>query len=590
MTEPSAPAHRIDSVYLATLAGLAIIYFAAAKFGLSLAFATKQVTAVWPPTGIALVALLLFGYRLWPAVYIGAFLANAASDEPFAVAAGIAAGNTLAAVVGVFLLRRILGFDNALERTRDVLGLVLTALVSTTVSATSGVVSLALGGIVPWSTFASVLWVWWVGDTLGILVISPLLLTCISRPRLMWQGWRLGECVALFVGLITVSYIVFSAQMVKSTYQLEYAAFPFLIWAALRFGLRETVSAATIVSGVAIWGAIHDAGPFGIGTLDERLVLLDTFVAVTEVTALLLGAVATEWRQSEDRLRRAHDELELRVHQRTADLAHANTELREVNEQLSRRTKEAAQKSEEVEAFVYVVSHDLRAPLVNLQGFSKELETSCRELEDKIRTAVISAPVRTDIAAIGQDISSSLRYISASTAKFQRLIDALLVLSRSGRQEYRADEIDVGAIVGTTVDTLRQSIETSGATIVVDSLPAATGDVTGVGQIFANLIGNAVKYLHSTRRGRIEVGGEAQNGMTHYWVRDNGAGIPASAHRRLFQVFQRFHPDLAPGEGMGLAIVKRIVERHGGNVWAESQQDVGTTFHLTLPSAATRKG
>ena len=149
MTEPSAPAHRIDSVYLATLAGLAIIYFAAAKFGLSLAFATKQVTAVWPPTGIALVALLLFGYRLWPAVYIGAFLANAASDEPFAVAAGIAAGNTLAAVVGVFLLRRILGFDNALERTRDVLGLVLTALVSTTVSAIGGVTSLALGGIVP---------------------------------------------------------------------------------------------------------------------------------------------------------------------------------------------------------------------------------------------------------------------------------------------------------------------------------------------------------------------------------------------------------------------------------------------------------
>src|SRR5439155_25466305 len=107
----------------------------------------------------------------------------------------------------------------------------------------------------------------------------------------------------------------------------------------------------------------------------------------------------------------APTELKLRVAQRRADLAHANTELREVNEQLSRRTKEAAQKSEEVEAFVYVVSHDLRAPLVNLQGFSKELATSCRELDAKIRTAAISAPVQTDIAAIGQDISSSLRYI-----------------------------------------------------------------------------------------------------------------------------------------------------------------------------------
>src|SRR5205814_2409479 len=127
------------------------------------------------------------------------------------------------------------------------------------------------------------------------------LLTCISRPRLMWQGWRLGECVALFVGLITVSYIVFSAQMVKSTYQLEYAAFPFLIWAALRFGLRETVSAATMVSGLAIWGAVHDSGPFATGTLDQRLILLDTFVAVIEVTALLLGAVTAERQESRDR-------------------------------------------------------------------------------------------------------------------------------------------------------------------------------------------------------------------------------------------------------------------------------------------------
>src|SRR5207302_551703 len=136
---------------------------------------------------------------------------------------------------------------------------------------------------------------------------------------------------------------------------------------------------------------------------------------------------------------------------------------------------------------------------------------------------------------------------------------------------------------GATVDSLRQSIEKSGAMVSIQSLPPAVGDATAIGQVFANLLGSALNYLEPNREGRIEVGGETSGGEAHYWVRDNGSGIPESVRPRLFQVFQRFHPKLASGEGMGLAIVKRAVERHGGKVWAESQVGVGTTFHLTLP-------
>jgi signal transduction histidine kinase len=120
--------------------------------------------------------------------------------------------------------------------------------------------------------------------------------------------------------------------------------------------------------------------------------------------------------------------------------------------------------------------------------------------------------------------------------------------------------------------------------VTVDALPGALGDVTAIGQVFSNLISNALKYQQPGRPGRIGIGGKYEDGVAHYWVRDNGVGIPASAEQRLFQVFQRFHPDLAPGEGMGLAIVKRIVERHGGKVWAEGEEGVGTTFNVTLPS------
>ena len=579
MRSQSTTPKRFGVKYVAIAIAISLIYFAAAKFGFLLAFATRQVTAIWPPTGIAFVAYVIFGYRAWPGVFAGAFLANALSSEPLATAAGIALGNTLPGLIAVFLLGKLGGFERSLERFRDVLGLsMIAAAVSCTVSATNGVANLALGGIIPWRAFGSVWWVWWVGDALGVLLVSPLLLTWFAKPRLGWTGWRLIEFTALFVSLAAVCQIAFSGQIVKTTalFRFEYAVFPFIIWAALRFGQREAASAAVLISAVAIWGAIHDRGPFATGTLDERLILLDVFIAITAVTALTLGAITTERLEAEHNLQQAHDKLEVRVRERTAELAEAN--------------KELAKKNEEVEAFVYIVSHDLRAPLVNLQGFSRELEFSCRDLRQSPEFAALpsSNGANRIHAILNRDIPDSLHYITASITKFQRLIDALLTLSRYGRQEYRSEEVDVRGVVEATLDSVRQSIESSGAYIVVGPIPKAKGDATALGQVVSNLVGNALKYLQPGRQGHIEIGGETETENMHLWIRDNGSGIPASAQGRLFQVFQRFHPELAPGDGMGLAIVKRVVDRHGGKVWAESEEGVGTTFHVLLPSADTR--
>jgi PAS domain S-box-containing protein len=284
----------------------------------------------------------------------------------------------------------------------------------------------------------------------------------------------------------------------------------------------------------------------------------------------------TERKRATEQLRALNEELEQRVAERTAALASANVVLE--------------QKNEEVEAFVYIVSHDLRAPLVNIQGFASEILRSCGSLEETLRSAVLRPDIETAVLTIlRQDIAGALTYISASTTKFQRLIDTLLLLSRTGKQELRLEEANVRAIVETTISSLRQTIQSGGAEVLVETLPGITGDVTAIGQVFSNLISNALKYSKPGRPARIIVGGQISEGQAHYWVRDNGAGIPASAQRRLFQVFQRFHPDLASGDGMGLAIVKRIVERHGGRVWAESEEDIGTTFHVELPAAGEKR-
>src|SRR4030095_730550 len=176
------------------IAILTIVYFAAARFGLYLAAMHKSVSLVWPPTGIALAAVLLFGYRIWPGIALGAFLANAFTGVGLAVSAAIATGNTLEALAGAYLLPHLAQFSASLERPQDVLGFTsLAAGVATVVSATIGVFSLCLGGTAPWRLYATLWWQWWLGDAMGALIVAPVLLTWAARREITWTLQRVGE-------------------------------------------------------------------------------------------------------------------------------------------------------------------------------------------------------------------------------------------------------------------------------------------------------------------------------------------------------------------------------------------------------------
>src|SRR5262249_10904723 len=203
----------------------------------------KQDTAVWPPSVISLAALLLFGYRAWPAVALGAFLLNITVDEPWITACGIALGNTLEALIGAFLLRRIVNFENTLERISDILALVAMAgLLGTIVSATIGVTSLCLGQIVPWSSFDSVWWCWWRGDAFGILIVAPLMLVWAPRSRPYKHAGWVTETMVFFLTFTFASVLFFAShvRLAVPTYHYAYIVFPFLTWAALRLGQRAT--------------------------------------------------------------------------------------------------------------------------------------------------------------------------------------------------------------------------------------------------------------------------------------------------------------------------------------------------------------
>lgn len=313
--------------YAAKVLALALAYFLAAKGGLTLAYENSSVTAVWAPTGIALAALVLWGRGLWPGVALGALLANTWTGVPLITVLGITAGNTLEAVVGASLLMRV-GFRPSLERARDVLALaVLAAALSTMVSATVGVASLYIGDAVSGDALLSVWRTWWLGDLGGDLLVAPFLLVFAGGVLTTRNRGRLLEAAALLVVLVGVSCLVFSSSPAR-----EFLIFPALIWAALRFRQRGVAAGSLVVAAVAVGFTAQGMGPFAEDTPDGSLLLSQTFVGISALAALLLAAITAERDRAERTLKGAHEELELKVHERTALLTRSEAGLAEAQE------------------------------------------------------------------------------------------------------------------------------------------------------------------------------------------------------------------------------------------------------------------
>ena len=286
---------------------LAVAYVATAMLGFQVAFVAEQVTTVWAPTGLAQAALLLWGRRLWPAVWLGAFTVNAITAAPLWAAIPIATGNTLEAVLAAWLLSRFTGFDPALRRTRDSLAfLIVAAGLSPVISATVGVSTLCAAGLQAWASFPSLWFAWWLGDSIGSLVVGPVVLTLardgLSRSRRSWI-----ETLLLVTATLIVIEAVFGQWIGQTVghHPLEYIIFPFLITAAVRQGQPATALVVLTAAGVAIWNTVNGTGPFA-GDPHESLVLLQVFMGIVAGTGLLLAAAITERETSERRRAAAH--------------------------------------------------------------------------------------------------------------------------------------------------------------------------------------------------------------------------------------------------------------------------------------------
>lgn len=256
--------------------------------------------------------------------------------------------------------------------------------------------------------------------------------------------------------------------------------------------------------------------------------------------------------------------LETKVRERTADLSRAN---------------------EEIQRFAYIVSHDLRAPLVNVMGYTSELEMAGKTLDQHIALAEKSRAVHPEVlTAVREDMPEAVSFIRASTEKMDRLINAILKLSRDGRRSLIPEVIDMNRLIGGIASSVRHQTLAADGEIGVDDLPPLDSDRLSIEQIFGNLIDNAVKYLDPARPGRISVSGVTrEDGWVEYRVADNGRGISPRDHERIFELFRRSGRQDRPGEGLGLAFVRNSVRRLGGDITVESELGEGSTFVLKFP-------
>jgi diguanylate cyclase (GGDEF)-like protein len=299
---------------LLTLAAVAGVYFVAAKLGLGFAIVHPNATAIWPPAGIALAAFLILGFEVWPAIFLGAFLANLTTHGSLATSLCIGLGNMLEGLLGAMLVNRYARGRMFFIRPRDIVTFaVLAALVSTSVSPTIGLTSLAVAGFAPWTDYGRIWLTWWLGDAAGDLIVAPVLVLWSTAPPLpRSRRWWL-EAAVILTGLSLVALIVFDGFPVAGIerFPVEFACVPFLFWAAFRLGRRVVATCVLVLSLIAIIGTLHGMGPFARGPTNQSLLLLHAFLAVQAVTMLAAAALVWQFREAEAHLRRqaVKDEL-----------------------------------------------------------------------------------------------------------------------------------------------------------------------------------------------------------------------------------------------------------------------------------------
>ncbi len=552
---------------------VASLYFLLARMSLILQFEQSQATPVWPPSGLAVAAVMLFGNRVLTGIFLGAFSANfldfylksatefsefmAQALLPFCESVVIATGNAGEAFIFLFLYKYVLETIN-FGSTRSVVVLIILTPVATLVSSTVGATSLLLTGYIPTELMFAVWFTWWMGDTTGIYLFLPLILSMVIHRRILkTQFMNLQSLLALGMSFLIAILTFFQLFNIVFFTAQAYLLLPLLLIFIFRLPLNVVLCALLIISVVAVLGTIAGMGPFYRAEQNVSLILLQGFISVAVITILLVHSIliernisGRELAKANIALAQANKLLEHRVRERTAELENVNLEL--------------ARSNQELDDFAYIASHDLKEPL---RGIENNIHFMLEDLAHEITPA----------------IAERINRLPVITKHLETLINSLLHFSRVGRIDLALNTHNLQTIVEEVIDSIAERLTELNVVVTFKApLPKVYCDKVRIAEVYRNLITNGIKYNDKENK-TLELG-VLDSSPTVFYVKDNGIGIKERHQSRIFQIFKRLHgkDKYGGGTGAGMTIVKKIIERHDGKIWLDSAVGVGTTFFFTL--------
>jgi len=509
---------------------VAAAYVAGSKLGFFLAFFHSQVSPVWPPEGISLAFVLLWGYRVAPGVLLGAFVANFLNNPHLPTAVLIACGNTSSVIIAAYFIRRLTPVGNPFTRVRNVLFfLSVGTMPGAAVSALIGVTSLYIFGFVESSAYWHVTLTWWTGEMQGLIIVAPFVYTWSRLPTIRWSIDRGFEAPLLIASLVTLSYIVFRAG-----FDMTYLPIPFIIWAIFRFKMHGAVSAISILSFVSIYFTIRKQGPFAVMhgnelSTNDSLMLLELYISVFTIMTMVLAATIQE---REDYLI-------------TEEAKRANTAKGE---------------------FLATLSHEIRTPLNGVIGSTELLKTTQLDGEQQQYVEMLTGTAKM-LAGL---VNNILDYSKLEVGKLQ--FESIAFSPAHMFSEIETMFSDVVAKKGIALNITKLNLPN-----------AVIGDPLRVTQILVNLCGNAIKF---TEKGLVTISAEYRDEAMHISVRDTGIGMRREDMANLFTPFQQARRETARkfgGSGLGLRISSQLARLMGSHIHVESVEGEGSHFYLGIP-------
>ena len=490
--------------------------------------------------------MLLLGYRVWPAIFLGAFLVNFTTAGNFPTSLGIAVGNTLEALGGAWLVYRFAGGPRVFDRAQGVFKFALAATLSTLISPTIGLTSLALAGFADWNNYSAIWMTWWLGDIAGDLVVAPLILLWSVEPRWHFNREDTLEISALLLLLVILAETVFGGwfPIWARNYPIAFICGPIMIWTAFRFTQRETATGIFILAAIALWGTLHGYGPFVMESNNQSLLILQGWAGVLTLTSMTLAAAMAERRRAEAVIEEQKSVVEA-----------------------ANRTKDN---------FLAMLSHELRTPLTPVIAALDALKTEPLE-SDETKEAL--AMIRRNI-----DLES-------------QLIDDLLDLTRitSDKLQLQLEPLDAHQAITNVLEMCESELNGKQLHLTLDLRAEnhhVVADAPKFQQIIWNLLKNAIKFTGEKGAITVSSSNQAPQSLT-IRVTDTGIGIEPEMMGRIFNRFEqgdRSFQRRYGGLGLGLTISKSLAEAHGGTLVAESAgRDRGASFSLGMNTVPARE-